>query len=108
MNRRIFEFFAACALALSCVGAGAAEGDAAAGAAKAETCMGCHAVSGYFNVYPTYHVPKLGGQSAGYIQSALGAYKNGTRKHDTMHANAESLSDQDMADIAAFMATYGK
>lgn len=89
-------------------GVAAAEGDAAAGAAKAETCLGCHAVEGYFNVYPTYHVPKLGGQNPGYIESALKAYKAGTRKHDTMHANAADLSDQDMADIAAFLSTYGK
>jgi cytochrome c553 len=51
-------------------------------------------------------VPKLGGQSAGYIEAALKAYKAGTRQHDTMHANAENLSDQDMADIAAFVANY--
>jgi cytochrome c553 len=86
----------------------ALEGDANSGRAKAETCLGCHAVSGYFNVYPTYHVPKLGGQSAGYIQSALMAYKTGTRTHGTMHANAENLSEQDMADIAAFLTAYGK
>ena len=85
-----------------------AEGDAEAGRFKAETCMGCHAVESYFNVYPTYHVPRLGGQSAGYIQSALKAYKDGSRQHDTMHANAENLSDQDMADIAAYLANYGK
>lgn len=86
----------------------AAEGNADTGRAKAETCMGCHAVSGYFNVYPTYHVPKLGGQSPGYIESALKAYRAGTRTHDTMHANAANLSDQDMADIAAYLAAYGK
>ena len=70
--------------------------------------MGCHAVKSYFNVYPTYHVPKLGGQGAGYIASALKAYKAGTRAHDTMHANAENLSDQDIADIAAYLENYGK
>ncbi len=86
----------------------AAEGDVVAGGQKAETCLGCHAVGGYYNVYPTYRVPKLGGQSEGYIQSALKAYKSGTREHGTMHANAENLSDQDMADIAAFLASYGK
>ena len=55
------------------VGATFAEGDAAAGRLKAEACLGCHAVTGYYNVYPTYHVPKLGGQSHGYIESALKA-----------------------------------
>jgi cytochrome c553 len=85
-----------------------AEGDATAGRLKAETCLGCHAVEGYFNVYPTYRVPKLGGQGPAYIESALKAYKSGTRAHDTMHANAADLSDQDMADIAAYMASIGK
>ena len=65
-------------------------------------------MTGYNNVYPTYHVPKLGGQSAGYIASALIAYKNGTRVHGTMHANAADLTDTDIADIAAFMSSYKK
>lgn len=71
-----------------------AEGDATAGRLKAETCLGCHAVTGYYNVYPTYHVPKLGGQSAGYIASALKAYRSGTRIHGPMQANASDLSDE--------------
>ena len=83
-----------------------AEGDATAGRLKAETCLGCHAVTGYYNVYPTYHVPKLGGQSAGYIASALKAYRSGTRIHGPMQANASDLSDEDIADIAAFMASH--
>ena len=107
MNRRMIAFALACGLG-GHQSAALAEGDAAAGRLKAETCMGCHAVEGYFNVYPTYHVPKLGGQSAGYIESALKAYRGGTRTHDTMHANAENLSDEDMADIAAFMADFAK
>ncbi|MEQ8234877.1 MAG: c-type cytochrome [Gammaproteobacteria bacterium] len=105
MNRPMIPV-AAAALLLTGSMAALAEGDAAAGRQKAETCLGCHAVEGYFNVYPTYHVPKLGGQSAAYIEAALKAYKAGTRQHDTMHANAENLSDQDMADIAAFVANY--
>ena len=96
------------ALMLACAAPAFAEGDPAAGRRKAETCMGCHAVKSYYDVYPTYHVPKLGGQNAAYIESALKAYKEGTRQHDTMHANAENLSDQDMADIAAYMAQYGE
>ena len=83
-----------------------AAGDATTGRLKAETCMGCHAVTGYFNVYPTYHVPKLGGQSVGYIESALKAYRSGTRTHGPMQANASDLSDEDIADIAAFMANH--
>ena len=83
-----------------------AAGDAGAGEHKAQTCMGCHGSPGYSNVYPTYQVPKLGGQHSEYIVAALKAYANQQRSHKTMHANAESLSDQDMADIAAFFAGF--
>lgn len=79
-----------------------AEGNAEAGKVKANTCMGCHGIKAYTNVYPTYHVPRIGGQSAEYIVSALKGYKSGDRNHATMHAQAVSLTDQDMADIAAF------
>jgi cytochrome c553 len=79
-----------------------AAGDAEAGRSKAFTCMGCHGVPSYTNAYPTYHVPKLGGQHAKYLVSALQGYKNGQRSHATMHAQAASLSDQDMEDIAAY------
>lgn len=103
--KRLWSCLAACLIAFS--GLVSAEGNIESGRKKAETCLGCHAVKSYFNVYPTYHVPKLGGQSAGYIESALKAYKSGERQHDTMHANAENLSDQDMADIAAYLADYG-
>lgn len=88
--------------------ASAAEGDAANGEALASTCLGCHGVEGYYNTYPSYHVPKVGGQSAKYIESALKAYADGSRAHSTMHANAANLSEQDMADIAAFMSQFGK
>lgn len=85
-----------------------AEGDVAAGKLAAETCQGCHGVERYFNVYPTYHVPKIAGQSAAYIESSLKAYRDGSRKHDTMNANAANLSDQDIANIAAYIASQGK
>ena len=80
-----------------------AAGDVQAGQLKAETCLGCHAVQGYYNVYPTYRVPKLGGQNAKYIETALKAYRDGSRAHGTMKANADNLSDQDMADIGSFI-----
>lgn len=83
--------------------ASAQEGDAEAGRIKASTCMGCHGINDYSNVYPTYRVPRIGGQHADYIISALQAYKSGQRKHPTMQAQASSLSEQDMADIAAFL-----
>lgn len=82
-----------------------AEGDVTAGRYKAQTCLGCHGIPDYTNVYPTYHVPKLGGQHAQYIVSALEAYKNGKRSHPTMQAQASSLSTEDMQDIAAYFAS---
>lgn len=82
----------------------AAQGDVQAGMLKANTCMGCHGIPGYTNAYPTYRVPKLGGQSAEYIAAALKSYKSGERPHKTMRAQADSLSDQDIADIAAYLA----
>lgn len=90
--------------ALTCTGANAA-GDAAAGKVKAYTCFGCHGIVNYTNVYPSYHVPKLGGQHPDYIVAALKAYKAGDRPHPTMQAQAANLSDQDMADIAAYLST---
>ena len=80
------------------------EGDPQAGKDKAYECMGCHASATYSNVYPSYHVPKVGGQQAQYIVSALKAYANGQRQHPTMTAQAKALSEQDMRDIAAFFA----
>ena len=79
-----------------------ADGDAAAGRKKAETCLGCHGIEDYKNAYPAFPVPKLGGQNAQYIVDALKGYANGDRPHDTMHAQAATLSEQDMADIAAW------
>ena len=89
-------------------GIGFAEGDAEAGAEKAYTCLGCHGVQHYVNVYPTYHVPFIAGQNAEYLVAALQAYKNGTRKHQTMQANASLLSDQDIEDVAAWFAAQGQ
>lgn len=70
----------------------------------AATCAGCHAIPGYRNAYPSYHVPKLGGQNADYLEIALQGYRRGSRGHDTMHAQAADLSDQDIADLAAYLA----
>lgn len=72
------------------------------------TCVGCHGVEGYRNIYPHYHVPLIGGQSAVYLGNALHEYRNGTRKHPTMQAQAQSFSDQDIADIAAFLSGLQK
>ena len=67
------------------------EGNAERGAVIGETCKGCHGIPGYFNASPAYHVPKLGGQNADYIEVALQGYRRGTRGHDTMQAQASSL-----------------
>jgi len=83
------------------------KGDPAAGKDKAYQCMGCHGVKDYTNAYPTYNVPKVAGQRPQYIEKALKEYRSGARKHPTMHAQASSLSDQDIRDIAAFFASEG-
>lgn len=81
-----------------------AAGDPVAGKTLAWTCLGCHGIETYKNVYPTYSVPKLRGQHAEYLSIALKAYRTGERSHGTMHAHAASLSDQDIEDIAAYLA----
>jgi cytochrome c553 len=82
--------------------------DAKAGEKKATTCIGCHGIPGYQASFPEiYKVPMISGQSAKYITSALTAYRKGERKHPTMRAVAGSLTDQDMADLAAFYAGNG-
>jgi len=78
-------------------------GSAERGKQLAYTCQGCHGVTGYKNAYPNYHVPRIGGQSATYLANALTEYQKGTRKHPTMEAQAHSFSEQDIADIAAYL-----
>ncbi|HEV7608003.1 MAG TPA: c-type cytochrome [Steroidobacteraceae bacterium] len=78
-------------------------GDAKRGQVLAYTCNGCHAIPNYKNVYPTYSVPKLHGQRPEYLLAALKAYKSGERSHGTMHSQASSMNEQDMADVAAYL-----
>ncbi len=81
-------------------------GNASAARSKIEMCIGCHAIPGYKATFPeVFQVPKLGGQNAKYIESALKAYQKGDRKHPSMKGIAVSLSDQDIADIAAYYAS---
>ena len=82
-----------------------AAGDATRGKGLTYTCRGCHGVEGYKNAYPSYHVPKLGGQSEVYLRNALLEYRGAKRKHPTMQAQAESFSEQDIADIAAYLSS---
>lgn len=86
----------------------AVAGDAEAGRQRAQTCLGCHGAPGMRNAYPGYRVPKLGGQHQEYLVAALKAYKDGQRSHPTMRAQAADLSDEDMADIAAFFSSLGR
>ena len=83
--------------------------NAQAGEKKAAMCIGCHSIPGYQASFPeVYKVPKLAGQNAKYMQAALAAYKSGDRKHPTMRAIAASLSEQDMADLAAYYESLPK
>ena len=81
-----------------------AQGDAKHGKAISYTCLGCHGIDGYKNAYPMYSVPKLEGQNPDYLAAALRGYRDGDRAHVTMHAQTATLSDQDIADIAAYFA----
>lgn len=78
------------------------QGDPKRGEVIAYTCTGCHGIPFHQNVYPTYSVPRIGGQSYGYIVASLKAYRSGERRHATMQAQANTLTDQDMHDIAAY------
>jgi cytochrome c553 len=78
-------------------------GNAKAADNKVAMCIGCHGIPGYKASFPeVYQVPMLGGQSARYIESALNAYKKGDRKNPSMRGIAGGLSDQDIADLAAY------
>jgi cytochrome c553 len=80
-------------------------GNPKAAEAKVEMCIGCHGIQGYKATFPeVFRVPMIGGQSAKYLESALQAYKKGDRRHPSMRGVAMSLSDQDIADVAAYYA----
>jgi cytochrome c553 len=77
--------------------------DVSTGEKLAYTCHGCHGIPDYKNAFPVYSVPKLGGQHVAYLVVALKAYANEERPHATMHAQAVSLSDQDMQAVAQYL-----
>ena len=90
--------------ALACA-QGAPAGDAVAGSQKTQMCVGCHGITGWRTAYPeVYKVPKLGGQHQAYLAKALQEYRSGARSHPSMRAIATSLSDKDIADLAAYYA----
>jgi cytochrome c553 len=113
MSPRIARTLAASAIACT-FGAGPAlaqgpAGNAEAAKNKISMCIGCHGVSGYKTAYPeVYHVPKISGQHPVYIVNALKAYKTGERSHPSMRGIALSLSEQDMADLAAYYGSASK
>ena len=109
MNKLFTTIFA---LVVSCVtGSSMAQelkGDAKAGETKNAMCIGCHGIKGYQASFPeVYKVPMISGQSAKYISNALNAYKKGERKHPSMRGIAETLTEQDMADLAAYYSGHG-
>ena len=87
---------------------GTVTGDVARGSEKNQMCKGCHGIEGWRTAYPeVYRVPRIGGQHGAYLLKALQEYKSGERKHPSMRAIAAPLSEQDMADLAAFYAQDG-
>jgi cytochrome c553 len=100
--KKIFAFLALAGV-VSIANAAEIVGDAKAAANKVSMCIGCHGIPGYKATFPeVYQVPMIGGQSEKYIIAALNAYKKGDRNHPSMHGIAASLSDQDIADVAAY------
>ncbi|BBD79986.1 putative periplasmic cytochrome type-C oxidoreductase signal peptide protein [Aerosticca soli] len=85
-----------------------ATGDKAAGRKLVYTCHGCHGIPGYENAYPRYPVPKIAGQNEQYLINALHGYRDGERTHPTMSAQAQSLSEQEIADIAAYLSSLAQ
>lgn len=109
MNKLFTSIFA---VVVSCVTVSSLaqeiKGDAKAGATKNAMCIGCHGIVGYQSSFPeVYKVPMISGQGAAYISAALHEYKKGERKYPTMRGIAESLTDQDIADLAAYYSNSG-
>ncbi len=102
--KKLFAFLALAGIA-SFAAAADVTGDAKAAENKVAMCIGCHGIPGYKATFPeVFQVPMIGGQSAKYIENALHAYKKGERKNPSMRGIAGGLSDQDIADVAAYYA----
>jgi cytochrome c553 len=104
MKRSIFVLAGLVFLAMP-LQAAELKGNTKAGKTLAYTCTGCHGIAEYKNAYPSYRVPKIAGQNEKYLVASLRGYKKGERNHPTMKAQASSFSEQDIADIAAYLAT---
>ena len=110
MNKLLLPVFAVLVASATTFSAFAQEikGDAKQGETKNAMCIGCHGIVGYQASFPEIHkVPKISGQGSKYIVSALNAYKKGERKHPSMRGVADSFSDQDIADLAAYYEASG-
>lgn len=102
--KKLFAFLALAGI-VNLAAAADVAGNAQAGSNKVAMCVGCHGIPGYKAAFPeVFQVPMLGGQSAKYLENALNAYKKGERKNPSMRGIAAGLSDQDIADVAAYYA----
>ena len=110
MNKMLSSLIVVFVASVTALSASAQEvkGDAAAGAGKIATCIGCHGIAGYQASFPeVYKVPKIAGQGAKYIAASLHAYQKGERKHPTMRGIAEGMSEQDIADVSVYYEASG-
>ncbi len=111
MNKLLSSLILLCVASVTMASAHAQEvqGDAAKGEGKIAMCIGCHGIKGYQSSFPeVYKVPMISGQGAKYLAAALVAYQKGERKHPSMRGIAEGLTEQDIADIAAYYEASGK
>ncbi|MHA1153299.1 MAG: c-type cytochrome [Alphaproteobacteria bacterium] len=90
------------AATLAVAGHAHAAGDPAAGREKAKVCRTCHGMDG---VGKLPHVPNIGGESDFYLTKQLKAFRKGDRRDEQMAIIARDLSDQDIADLAAYFAS---
>jgi cytochrome c553 len=104
-SMKIAILAASACIASSAFAADPGKGDPKAGRPLVYTCGGCHGVTGYGNAYPNYHVPRIAGQNYDYVIAALTEYKKGERAHPTMRAQGESMSDEDIRNIAAYLSS---
>ena len=109
MNKTLTTIFALAVASVTAFShAQEVKGDVKAGEKKIAMCIGCHGIVGYQASFPEIHkVPMISGQSGAYISSALDAYRKGDRKHPTMRGIADSLTDQDIADVSAYYSQHG-
>ncbi|GMR21654.1 MAG: hypothetical protein BMS9Abin36_2258 [Gammaproteobacteria bacterium] len=100
MNTTV-NFVAAVCVLLGIAGSAQAAGDAAAGKAQSTKCAGCHGADGKGQG----NNPPLAGKDAQYFVKQMRDYRSGARKHSLMNMMAKPLSDQDIADLAAYYAS---